>query len=212
MLRTILVTLLGLGLLPLPGLGATIQPIVGLPSFYTPGQPVTFDVRLPDISNLGSYNIDLVLESTVGVAGVDYFFDVAATLPASTNYAFPSSTNYFDAVTVDSATRHRITLTDFDFSGVNVVAGTNDRVARVVFWTAATFGGPLSVFVDAPLLILDTPDVVPMSVQGFAEIQSDIAAAGPVHITLVPEPSTLFLGAMILVMFLLGATGRPLRC
>jgi hypothetical protein len=145
------------------------------------------------ITNLGSYNIDLVVQSNIGTAGVDFFFDAAATMPASTNYVFPSATNFFDTATVDSAIRHRITLTDFDFSGVNVVAGVNDRVATVVFQTVATFDGSLSVFVDTPLLILDTPDAEPTPVSGFSAIQADIDAAGPLDLTPVPEPTTALL-------------------
>jgi hypothetical protein len=154
---------------------------------------VVFDVELPPIANLGSYNIDVALESSVGTAGVDFFFDAAATVPAANHYLFPSAANYFDAVTADSAGRHRITLTDFDFSGVNVVTGTNDRVATVVFRTLPTFSGPLSVFVDAPLLILDTPDIVPTPVPGFSELQHDIAAAGPFDLAAVPEPASVLL-------------------
>jgi hypothetical protein len=179
--------------------GADIQLIEGLPSSYTPGQPVAFDVRLPAITELGSYNIDLVLESTSGTAGVDFFFDVAATAPTVTNYIFPSAVNFFDAVNIDSPSQHRITLTDFDVAGVNVIPGANDRVATVVFQTTSNFDGPLSVFVAAPLLILDTPNVVPTPVPSFDAIQDDIAAAGPIDLTPVPEPSTLYFGAVVLI-------------
>jgi hypothetical protein len=187
------------GLLPHTIFGAPFQPIVGLPSSYIPGQAVSFEVRLPDITDLGSYNIDVVIESTIGTAGVDFFFDAGATMPASSNYIFPSAANFFDSVTVDSAPNHRITLTDFDFTGVDVVTGVNDRVATVVFQTGPTFGGSLSVFVDAPLLILDTPAIEPTPVSGFSAIQADIAAAGPAVLMPVPEPTT----ALLLV---LGAT------
>jgi hypothetical protein len=210
MLRNLFAAAIGIALLPAAVLAVGFQPIVGLPGSFIPGQGVSFDVRLPSITNLGSYNIDLVLESNVGTAGVDFFFDAAATGPASMSYVFPSTLNYVDAVTVDSATRHRITLTDFDLSGVNVVGGTNDRVATVVFGTSAAFKGPLSIFVDAPLLILDTPDVPPTSVAGFSMIQSEIAIAAGLDLIAVPEPSTLLLGAVCLVFSLLnrGAAKR----
>lgn len=167
-----------------------VQLIEGLPNAFQPGTPITFDVRLPPISNLGAYNIDLVLESTAGTAGVDYFFDAAATVPAVTNYVFPTSANFFDAVNVDSPSRHRITLSDFDLSGVNILAGQNDRVATVVLRTEPDFGNPLSLFVDAPSLILDTPGVVPTPVSGFNTIQTDIASAGATGLLPVPEPKS----------------------
>jgi hypothetical protein len=195
MLRNLFAVAIGLAVLPPAVQGSGFQPIVRLSGTYIPGLPASFDVRLPNITNLGSYNIDLVLEGSTGAAGVDFYFDAAATLPAAASYVFPSSANYVDAVTVDSATRHRITLTDYDFSGANIANGTNDRVATVVFRTAATMNSPLSIFVDAPLLILDTPEVLPTPVPGFSMIQADIAAAGNVTLVSVPEPSTLLLVA-----------------
>jgi hypothetical protein len=202
MLRYIFSVLI-LVLLPHSAFGVSTQLISGLSS-YTPGQAVSFDVHLPPVSNLGSYNIDLVLTSSVGTAGVDYYFDVAATLPAAAHYVFPSTANYFDAVTVDSTTRDRITLSDFDLTGVNLVAGTNDQVAKVVFRTLPTFHGQLNASVDTSLLILDTPDVETTPIAGFSALQSDIAAAGVIPVLAVPEPSTL-----ALLMF--AATGWCLR-
>jgi hypothetical protein len=161
-----------------------------------------FDVRLPAISNLGAYNIDLVLESSAGNAGTDFFFDVAATAPALTNYVFPSTANFLDATTVDSSMRHRITLTDFAFAGVNV-GGMNDHVATVLFRTTPLFKGPLRVFVDTPLLILDTPSAVPSPVPGFDVIRNDIAAAGAFELALVPEPSSLLIAASALLTILI---------
>jgi hypothetical protein len=187
MLRYLVATLAAM-VVPIPVLGAPIQLISGLPDSFTPGQPVSFDVSLPAITNLGSYNIDLILESSAGTAGVDYFFDAAATLPATTHYVFSSTVNYFNSVTLDSTTRDRITLTDFDFSGLNVVSGANDQVAKVVVQTSASFHGPLSISVVAPLLILDTPNAVPTAVSGFSAIQSGVASAEPAALPEVPEP------------------------
>jgi hypothetical protein len=211
MFRFLYAAFLFLSILPQSVPGAPIQPIVGLPSSYTPGQPVEFEVRLPTISNLGSYNIDVALEGNAGTAGTDFFFDTARTVPASTSYVFPSATNFFDAATIDSSTLHRITLTDFDFAGVDVVAGTNDRVATVVFQTLATYDGTLNVFVDAPLLLLDTPDEVPTPVEGFAEIQANIEESGPVVLPPVPEPPSVELCGLALSIVLLQSFASRLR-
>ena len=202
MLRiTFICALLPFGLFP-SRLGMAVTPslIEGLPGGFVPGTPFGFQVRLPAITNLGSYNIDIVLESSIGVAGTDFFFDVAGTEPAVTNYVFPSSSNFFDAVNVDAPMRHRISLTDFNLAGLNVAPDANDRVADVKVQTAPTFSGSLSVFVDTPLLILDTPNITPTPVQGFSAIQAAIAAAGPVDLMPVPEPSTVLLAAMLLAI------------
>ena len=189
---------LSLGLLALPVSAAPIQLIEGLPSFYVPGQPIAFEVRLPQVTNLGSYNIDLALETAAGTAGVDFYFDVGATMPAAANYVFPSSANFFDVVNVDFATRHRITLTDFDFVGVNVAPGINDRVAHVFINTASSLAGHLSLFVDPDGLILDTPDINPTPIGGFDTLKSGVAASGPIMLGPVPEPSAAALLAWAL--------------
>jgi hypothetical protein len=202
MLRCIIAALCCLGGLPQCGWGDPFQPIVELPNSYVPGQPVTFDVRLPAITNLGAYNIDLVLESNAGDAGIDFYFDVAATAPASTGYIFPSTANFFDATTVDSSMRHRITLTDFAAFGVDV-ARTNDRVATVVFSTTPEFNGALRVFVDTSLLILDTPNVVPTPVLGFDAIRNAISSAASIELLPVPEPSSPLIGTTALLVLLI---------
>jgi hypothetical protein len=202
MSRYILAAVLCPALFAPPVFSAPFQPIVGLPPAYQPGGPVAFEVQLPAITDLGSYNIDLVVEGSVGIAGTDFFFDVGATGPASTNYVFPSTANFFDAENIDSPTQHRITLSDFDFVGVNVVPGTNDRVATVWLQTLASYTGSLNIFVDASNVILDTPDEEPTPVQGFAAIQADIQEAGAVPLPVVPEPSSVAIyGLALLVIY-----------
>jgi hypothetical protein len=98
--------------------------------------------------------------------------------------------------------RHRITLTDFAFSGVNV-AGANDHVATVFFRTTPAFKSPLRVYVDTPLLILDRPIAVPTPVQGFDVIKNDIAAAGSLELVPVPEPSNLLIAASAFLTILI---------
>lgn len=167
--------------------------ISGLSGSYVPGATIEFDVGLPPIVNLGAYNVDLALTSPSGVAGVDYFFDVVATVPSPSHYVFPSAVNYFDAANVDSPSQHRLTLSDFDFGGVDVVAGVNDLVAHVVIQTTTEFLGELSLSFDTDGLFLDTPELIPTSVEGFDTIKSDTTAAGASAILPVPEPSTLLM-------------------
>lgn len=190
---TIFAVALLTGIVPQQAGVSPIQLIQGLPGFYTPGEQVSFDIELPAVTNLGSYNIDVAMESNAGTAGIDFYFDVEATAPAAMKYIFPSTANFFDAATIDSVIRERVTLTDFNFVGINVAPGVNHRVATVVFHTSPTFNGSLSVYVDASLLILDTPDIVPTPVPGFGELQLDIAAATPDRLTAIPEPASVLL-------------------
>jgi hypothetical protein len=187
--------------------GSTIGFIDGLPDSFIPGQPVAFDVRLPSIVNLGAYNIDVVVESSTGAPGTDFYFDVTGTVPAASKYIFPSTANYFDAANVELPGRHRITLSDFEFAGITVLPGTNDRVATVVLRTLPSFSDSLQVYVDAQSLILDTPDVTPTPVDGFESLKSDLESANPAVLSAVPEAPTFaltivsILGAPLLKLF-----------
>jgi hypothetical protein len=198
-MRRSIPTLVCLGLLSSTASGASIQLIENFPSSYLPGELVEFDVRLPAMSNLGAYNLDIVLESSTGTAGIDFYLDDAATAPAPQNYVFPPAVFFFDSVNIESSTRHRITLTDFDLTGVDLVSGTNDRVAHVVFRTSPSFSYPLSLFVDSDSLILDTIDLTPTPIEGFEALQKQIADAGAIVLDAVPEPSSVSLFVLGLV-------------
>jgi hypothetical protein len=88
------------------------------------------------------------------------------------------------------------------------VSGANDQVAHVVLRTLPTFHAPLSVFVDAPSLILDTPDDVPTAVLGFDTIQAGTAEAGAVEVPSVPEPSAWVPAVLALLAALLAKPGN----
>lgn len=173
----------------------------GLGETYTPGNSFSFEVSLPEIQNLGAYNIDLLLSSNSGVAGVDYFFDVDATIPAPSMYVFPTSPNFFDAALVDSFSAHRLTLTDFNFSGVEVLSDVNDLVAIVTIGIESSFQGDLMLSFDIDGLFLDTPAILPTSVSEFDDIRTNTEALEPVILTLIPEPSGCVLFAIGAMFF-----------
>jgi hypothetical protein len=176
--------------------------LTGLGTTFVPGKTFTFDVKLPALSGLGSYNVDVVLESPTGIAGTDFFFDVAATIPSLTAYVFLSSANYFDAANVDSPARHRLTLTDFDLAGSDVEVGMNDMVAHVAVTTSPTFLGPLTVGIHADGLILDTPNIAPTPVEQFAMIQFETQNVPSLTLVPVPEPTSIMHVAWVLALLL----------
>ncbi|QDT02564.1 hypothetical protein K227x_09420 [Rubripirellula lacrimiformis] len=198
-------------LIPLMALMATVAssaPVRLLfpDSTFTPGSQFFFSVELPTATNLGSYQIDLLLSGSSGTAGVDYFFDLAGTDAAMTGYVFPSDGQFFDTVNLDSAMSQRLTLSDINFDGMDVngagvVSGTNDAIANIVVSTLPTFSGSLMFSVDADALILDTPDLTPTSINEFATIQADTVAVAPQTVTAaaVPEPSGIAMLAVAAV-------------
>jgi hypothetical protein len=190
-------------------LSALVSPIVAAPivisgvgATFVSGDTFAFDVIFPPLTDLASYNVDVVLESPTGTAGTDFFFDIAATVPAGTNYVFSSDVNFFDAANVDSPSVHRLSLTDFDLSGVDVATGVNDVVAHVAVTTSAGFLGPLTIRVDADGLILDTPAVEPTSVEQFRATQTDTENAPSVVLDPVPEPASIMIAITALPLVL----------
>ncbi|MEM8946698.1 MAG: hypothetical protein AAGD11_16105 [Planctomycetota bacterium] len=168
----------------------------GLPAAYVPGATFTAEVGLPPIINLGAYNVDIILTSDTGQAGTDFFFDLGATVPAPAGYVFPTTANFLGAVNIDSPLQHRITLSDFDFDGVNVEASINDLLAVFAIGTSNDFQGDLTIAFSTDGLLLDTPSVTPTPVAEFPNIVSATMSAPPATVFRIPEISTI---ALVLV-------------
>lgn len=177
---------------------------------YVPGQPKSFEFRLPPVSNLGSYNVELLLTSPTGVAGTDFYFDASATAPAaSNNYIFSSAVNFFASVNALPGNTHSLTLSDFSLTGTNVIAGTNDAVASVVFRTSPSFNGLLSLSLGEDTFQLDTPDATPTSVPEYAAARSTVAADMNVSVPPVPEPTSISISVCsVLALGLLNRLAR----
>ena len=176
----------------------------GLPTSYVPGDTFTVEVGLPPITDLGAYNVDVILSSNIGQAGTDFFFDVGATVPAPVGYVFPSTANFLDAVNIDSPLQHRITLSDFDFNGVDVEASINDLLAILTIGTSNDFQGDLSIAFDTDGLILDTPSIAPTPVAQFPDIVAATMLAIPTTVRRIPEASTsalIFVGGALLYSY-----------
>jgi hypothetical protein len=189
---------------------SSLQLIRGVQSTYVPGESLPFEVRLPAVTNLGAYNIDVVVEADNGVVGADFSFDMDATQPAIPGYVFPSTENFVKAANLDSPNRQRMTLTDFDLNGVDVLADKNDLVAIVVLHTSQHNPSPLRLSIDVSSLILDTPAIDPVPVAGFLAWRNAISQAEPHYLTPVPEPTgiDLILIGMLATAFR-AVTRRP---
>lgn len=187
--------------------GATVRFIDILSTTYTPGTPYNLKVALPGMTNLASYQIDVKMSSTSGVAGIDYYFTGFIPSPPvggglTRGYVFPSFANFAKAInTTPSETV--ISLTDFNFDGtdivgVNVVPNANDLLGELTLMTLPSFSGNLALSFDPNNLILDTPAVPPASVSEFSQIQTELAGQSVLNLTTtaVPEPIHWFFAAV----------------
>ncbi len=178
--------------------------LLEIPDNFTPGVSFVISVSVPAITNLGSYNIDLLIEGDVGDAGSDFYFDESATTAAAVGYVFPSQDFFFFSTNLESTLTQRLTLSDFDFVGADVVLGVNSAIAQVVVSTLPSFVGSLTFTIDSDFLILDTPDPVPTPVDEFFAIQSATAMLPATTLSAIPEPSS----ALFLLLIGVGACGR----
>ena len=176
--------------------------IIDFPPAYQPGQTFSFGILLPDTSNLAIYQIDVLLSSVTGTAGTDYFF--GSVIPAAPNqkYVFDSNLNFGSGINLESPSTQRLSLSDFDFAGVNTSAGINDHIATINIETATTFTGDLRLSIDSGRLILDGPELTPTPVVEFDAIRIDTGNQPATVISAVPEPGNiafLFAATCVLV-------------
>ncbi len=167
---------------------ANAQPAItfeNLSASYTPGQDITFTVRLTGAQDLASYNIDLLLTADDGfVAGIDYAFASAVQSPE--RYVFNPHDGVFLAAINPPGVANRLTLSDFLFaSSQTTVAGVNDFIADVTISTSAAFTGPLVITTDVNTLELTDLDFNPVA--GFDNVVL------PQSTVVVPEPASLAL-------------------
>jgi len=174
-----------------------------VPTLFVPGQPIEFQVRLPALSNLGAYQVDVIVASSTAIAGVDFSFDLSSINVADSDYVFLSSAFFAAATNLESSHRQRLTLTDFELAGIDVVPNTNDLIGTIVLNTSQSLQESLELRIDAQSLILDTPQVVPTSVPEFQFIQSGIFTSGSITLRPIPEPATgtLFLGLALAIIW-----------
>jgi hypothetical protein len=160
---------------------------------YVPGEDIVFDIQLPTITNLATYNVDVVIEGVGAIAGNEFRVVNDKVVPATTTYVFGSSARFALAVNTASINQVIVTTTDFVDAGTDVVVGVNDAIATVRVDTLPSFRGDLVFSVDADQLILDQFDPVGFAFEPVAEfgaIQTATRVTSPIRITAVPEPGS----------------------
>ncbi|MDM4018762.1 hypothetical protein [Roseiconus lacunae] len=165
--------------------------LLNVPETYRPGGTFEFNVIFPEMTALSAYQVDLLLSSDQGQAGIDYSVSVVTPWATHTGYVFPSEDFFGFGTDIESSTVQRVSVADLDLAGVDVVLGRNDRVARVSVMTSASFAGDLQVKVDADALILDGPQLMPTPVEQFESIYNATIAQASIRIVAIPEPQVL---------------------
>ncbi|OYP34497.1 hypothetical protein [Rhodopirellula sp. MGV] len=163
--------------------------IIDAPTTYVSGDSLEFTVSVPAMTNLSSYQIDILLSSNFGSAGVDYSFGTITPASPGLGYVFESNDFFGTGFNLESASTQRLSLSDFDLAGINTFVGVNDYIATVQIDIARDFSGPLQLSIDASRLIFDGPDLTPTPVAEFDAIQNATFSRPVTLIAAVPEPS-----------------------
>ena len=125
---------------------ADTLPLIGLPSGYTPGVPISFDVFAPGLSGLTDYTLQFTV--TAGLPPNLPDLTVSAKAPAGlAGYPFPDASNFNATVTsVAGVNGFNVAITDATSgAGVNTILGTNDRLATVTISPSVNLSGPITV-------------------------------------------------------------------
>jgi len=183
---------------------------------YVPGGTVDLDVRLSGASDLGSYNIEVLLEDSDGLlpggqaAGnfwlVDLLPDVGspadpadlniATRPEDAAYVFGANTDPTTRLTYEGvALGYGIGLSDYGYDEnlpAPFYAADTDPDQQVLATfrveTGPQFAGTLRLSFDADFLFIDDPDGIPV-----ADLDPIVLADYELFLPVVPEPATLLL-------------------
>lgn len=179
---------------------ASADPILTVgtvPLDYVPGGSFTLDVTLSGAEQLNSYFIELFLTADFGVAGVDFFFDDAATIgPSDPSYVFGINGMFFSAVAGVDGAAAVLSLSDAltnPFDTVDTVLGINDLIARVTVRTTGNVGN-LVVGINTTTSPPDLLDPIFDPIPDFADLLvTPPQQIAPDTTTAVPEPISLVL-------------------
>jgi len=183
---------------------------------YVPGGAVDFDVRLTGANNLGSYNIEVLIEDADGLLPggpaegnfwlVDLLSDTGnpadpadlniATRSENAGYVFGANTDATTRVTYEGvALGYGVGLSDYGYDenlpALFYGADTDpDKQVLATFRveTGPRFAGTLRLSFDADFLFVDDPDGVPV-----ADLDPIVLADYELFVPIVPEPATVLL-------------------
>ena len=189
-----------LALLAAVGLaGAARADVVTLavPDAYSPATAFTVGVRLSPVSNLGLYNVELVIRSPGAPAG---WLAVSPPSPAAGGYVFTTTDNFLGS-SVAAGSEYRLTLSDFtlDATGPDVTAGVNDRLATLTFLPSSTPTTPIEVSIDRTSLFVD--DAAGDSLQTGGPLPVAVVGPGATEPAPVPAPAGIALAAVAVGVF-----------
>ena len=125
---------------------ADTLPLLGVPSGYTPGVPVSFDVYAPGLSGLTDYTLQFTV--TAGSPPNPPDLTVNATPPNNLAlYPFPNASNFNSTVGVSPGSNSlNVTITDSTSGlGVNTLLGVNDHLATISISPGVNLSGPITV-------------------------------------------------------------------
>jgi hypothetical protein len=185
-----------------------------MPPAYTPGDTFSFEVWLTGAQNLNSYNIDLVMTSSAGIAGTDFYFHSDTGSPPSmrpadsedryvfdeSQYGIDPGDLFFAATASVSGAEARLNLSDavLDFVTEVTTNSPYDKIATVWVTTTAN-AGVLNFSVDDSFLFLDDSFGAP--IPNYGDFSGSNLPSEDVQLSdtgVIPEPSSLMImGALL---------------
>lgn len=127
-----------------PAQAETLPLVEGMPGTYTPGQSFTFDLRVPLLPDLTSYNLQLLFGTQVTDPSLLAFPTVASPPPVG-RYVFTSNANFeFTYESFPGTSEVSLTFSDFN-SPIVARPGINDTLVRITVIPGADLTGPIKI-------------------------------------------------------------------
>jgi hypothetical protein len=183
-----------------PARADTLPLLEGVPDTYSPGTAFTFTVRVPALTDLTSYSIDLVFSTEVTDPPLFASASAALTTANGGRYVFPSNAGFQSTLTTfNGGTDVLLTIAD---SGplTNTTPGVNDTLALVTVTPGADFKGPITISLGADTLVSANfengtpPPFDPITVQQ----AGDTGGGDPNPVPAPPGVALFALGALAL--------------
>jgi hypothetical protein len=196
MTRAVLAVMAAVGLTAGPARAETLPLVEGMPSTYTPGQPFSFTLRVPELLGLTAYNLQLKFGTEVTNPPLLVF----ATPAGPDRYVFGTTERLgFGLETDPNGTEVRFSLIDpLDNlpprePGVDVVAGANDTLGTITVSPGVGLTGPITISIGNTTNFNYLSESGPIDPPGPFVVQQADTGSPPVGGNPVPAPPAALL-------------------
>jgi len=116
-----------------------------VPATYIPGTPFTFQIIVPEVNGLNSFNVDLIFDTAVTSPDI-----TVSAAPLASQYVFPTTSGFTtSSFTGPGPNEVSVLFSDSAITPVTTVTGVNDLLGVVTVSPGADLTGPITISFDS---------------------------------------------------------------